>query len=728
MQMVCAPAELAVTQELTCYASAALGLSGLVADELRDLGASGVRVQAAGVAFRGSLRTAYRACLESRCASRILLQLARFPAPDANALYAGVRRLEWGAHLGADQTLAVHATGRNAALRHTGFAAQRVKDGVVDWFRDTEGRRPSVDLRQPDIRLHLHLDGRWATLSLDLSGEPLHRRGYRVGGAAAPLKETVAAGLLALLDWPKLAVKGWAFLDPMCGGGTLPIEAALMAAHRAPGLDRPRFGFEGWAGHEPALWAELRREAEARAEKGFESLPPIVGYEAERDTVRAALQAVERAGLRGRVHIERRELQGAEPPGGVGQGLIAVNPPYGERLGERGQLRLLYASLGARLRGRFPGWRAGVLTGDEELGACLGAEPAKRFPMRNGGLRCELLRFEPAPVGSEAPAASAPAVGAPHERTEGAEAFTSRLRKRAKHLGKWARRQGITCYRVYDADLPEYAVAVDRYEDHVHVQEYAPPKTVDPAAAAARLQDVLDVVPEVLGVDPAQVHLKVRRKQTGRGQYVKLGEGGTFHEVHEGGHRFLVNLTDYLDTGLFLDHRLVRARIGELAQGTRFLNLFAYTASATVYAGKAGARSTTSVDLSQTYLGWARRNLSLNGLSERRHRLVRADGLEFLLDAQETWDLIFVDPPTFSNSKALDHDFEVQRDHLQLLQAAGRRLSPRGRIVFSCNFRRFQLDREGLGEWSITDRSRAYLPEDFQRTPRIHQVFELERR
>lgn len=301
--------------------------------------------------------------------------------------------------------------------------------------------------------------------------------------------------------------------------------------------------------------------------------------------------------------------------------------------------------------------------------------------------------------------------------------FVDRLRKRARHLGRWARRQGIHCYRVYDADLPEYAVAVDRYEGFVHVQEYAPPRRVDPGQAARRLEEALAVVPEVLEVPREHVFVKIRRRQRGADQYERLGEGGAFHEVREGGHHFLVNLSDYLDTGLFLGQRLVRQLLAELAPGRRVLNLFGYTGSATVYAARAGARAVTTVDLSRTYLGWAERNLRLNGLDPARHPLVRADCLEWLPARRERWDLILLDPPTFSNSKRMQTTWDVQRDHATLILQAVDRLAPQGVLIFCTNRRNFRLDQDALADLPLEDLSRQTLPEDFRRRPQRHHCF-----
>ncbi len=729
------------------YVTVPLGMAGLLLDELEGMGLEGLSPDRAGVGFRGTLEQAYRVCLWSRLASRVLLCLARFPAPDADALYAGVQGIRWSEHLGPDNTMAVHATGRNAALRHTGFAARRVKDAVVDQLRQELGRRPSVDLRSPDLSLHLHLSGTWAELSLDLAGTALSRRGYRPRGVPAPLKENLAAALLLLAGWPEMVSERGGLVDPMCGSGTLPIEAAWMALDRAPGLDRARFGFHGWRSHDAAVWESLLAEAKERLHAargrleadGGRSLR-VVGYDADRGAIRAASEAVRAAGLEGLVHLERRELSSVEPPR-VSHGLLVTNPPYGERLGEVGELRLLYRGLGGLLSSRFAGWRAAVLTGSEQLAGSMGLSPARRDVLYNGGLRCELLCFDLSPGPAEGGCRGS-ATAAGEEVTQsrdsegspvsaplgpGAEGFAGRLRKRARHLSRWARRAGVHCYRLYDADLPDYAAAIDRYEWFVHVQEYAPPKTVDPARSAQRLADMMALVPQVLDVSPGRVFLKVRQRQRGRAQYVRLGSGGDFYPVREGGHRFLVNFTDYLDTGLFLDHRLVRRLVGELARGRRFLNLFGYTGTASVYAAKGGARSTTTVDLSNTYLGWTRRNFAQNGLDERRHELVRADCMTWLRGQRRRFDLILLDPPTFSNSKGLDRPFDVQRDHVDLIRLAVGCLAPDGVLVFSNNFRKFKLDREKLADLQVRDVTARTIDEDFRRSRNVHRCYLIER-
>jgi 23S rRNA (guanine2445-N2)-methyltransferase / 23S rRNA (guanine2069-N7)-methyltransferase len=714
------------------FATAPRGIESLLAEELRALGADEVSETVAGVAFSGSLETGYRVCLWSRLASRVLLSLAVFAAPSPEALYEGVRRIDWSDHLDAEGTLAVDANIARSAITHSRFAALKVKDALVDQFRERCGVRPSVDPRRPDLRLNLRLLRDEATLSLDLSGESLHRRGYREEGAKAPLKENLAAAILVRAGWPETAASGGALIDPMCGSGTLPLEGALMAADIAPGLLRAHFGFLSWKGHDRPLWENLRVEAQTRRDEGLKRLPPIAGFDADPGAIRAALANAQRAGLQEKVHFERKELAQLTAPAAAGKapGLVVVNPPYGERLGELTELGPLYACLGSRLKKHFAGWQAAVFTGNPGLGRQTGLRATKVYKLFNGAIPCQLLRFT---VEKEryygAKAAARPegtAVSA--ELSEGAQMFANRLRKNLKSIGRWARREGVSCYRLYDADMPEYALAVDRYEQWVHVQEYAPPAGVDPERADVRLREALSALSAVLEVPRERIFLKVRRRQKGRAQYERQDARGEFHEVSEGNCRFLVNFTDYLDTGLFLDHRPTRALLQEMAAGKRFLNLFAYTATASVHAAMGGARSTTSVDLSRTYLAWARKNFALNGFSDRCHEFIQADVRAWMSAEKRRFDLIFLDPPTFSNSKSMAGTFDVQRDHVELLGEAARLLAPGGTLVFSNNNRRFRMDAEALPELFCEEITPRTIPRDFERNPRIHNCWIIRRK
>lgn len=726
------------------FATAPLGIELLLADELAELGASEVSPGRAGVRFSGSLETAYTACLWSRLANRILLPLAHFPAPDPDALYAAVRDIAWEEHFEAHASFAVDFASSRSGITHTLYGAQRVKDAIVDRFRDACGSRPPVDLDRPEIRVNVYLDRDLATVSLDLSGDSLHKRGYRIEGGKAPLKENLAAALLRRAGWAEIAAQGGQFVDPMCGSGTLPIEAALMAGDCAPGLLRPRFGFLAWKRHDAGLWQRLVDAAYARREAGLKNLPAIVGYDLERAAIHIAFDNIERAGLRGLVHVERKAVGEIRPRSE--HGLLLANPPYGERLGDQASLEPLYAELGATLKEHFLGWKAGVFTGNPELAFKLGLRATRYHTLYNGALECRLFHFEIAPERFLQVREGGPLSEAQRQQRDllrkanavdiaagGAEMLANRLRKNLKNLGRWARQQGVSCYRLYDADLPEYAVAVDLYQGEalwVQVQEYEAPATVDPARAEQRLVEVLAAVPAVLEIPRAQMFLKVRRRQKGMAQYEKQAEAGRFFEVGEDGLRFWVNFEDYLDTGLFLDHRLTRHLLRELAPGRRFLNLFGYTGSATVYAVAGGAVASTTVDLSRTYLDWARRNLELNRLAGPRHDLVQADCLEWLETAvrgRQRYDLIFLDPPTFSASKRMRDTLDVQRDHVPLIRRCVSLLSADGVLLFSTNQRKFRLDIEALADLSVKDITRTTIPKDFERNARIHHCWRIGR-
>ena len=716
------------------FVSCPPGVADLTAAELRNCGATQTREFKLGVQAEGSLEVAYRACLWSRTASRVLLPLGTFPAATQEQLYEGISGIDWQQHISSKGTLAIDFGGASSGITHTHFGALKTKDAIVDQFRERTGERPSVQLEQPDVRIDVRLDRDYATLSLDLSGDSLHRRAYRARGVAAPLKENLAAAVLLRCGWPTIAEAGGDLVDPMCGSGTLPIEAAMMALDIAPGLLRSYFGFIRWLGHDRALWERLIQEARERREASSMKKVTLRGYDADATAVHAAIENVERAKLRGFVHIERRDLEQLTRQSEAATGLVVTNPPYGERIGEETQLQALYQTLGAKLREHFEGWKAAVLTGNPPLAKAVGINARRTHTLFNGRLECRLLRFDVTPgdyIGERKP----PDAAEIRERP-GAQMFANRLRKNLKAMQDWARRADVDCYRIYDADMPEYAFAIDQYSNGdgdrwVVVQEYAPPKTIEPRAARHRRNEALAVIPHELGLGEDRLFIRERRQQKDGTQYEKLDNEREYHIVREQPYRFAVNFTDYLDTGLFLDHRLTRRYVGELARGKRFLNLFAYTGSATVYAAGGGAASSTTVDMSRTYLEWAKRNLALNNLAGPQHGFVQADCLAWLQeqrDKSRRWDLMFIDPPTHSRSKRMEEDFDVQRDHVQLLTLAAQLLAPDGVIVFSNNYTRFRLDRDGLAAFEIEDIGRRTLPKDFERSPRIHACYVLRRR
>ncbi|WP_122573087.1 bifunctional 23S rRNA (guanine(2069)-N(7))-methyltransferase RlmK/23S rRNA (guanine(2445)-N(2))-methyltransferase RlmL [Pseudomonas viridiflava] len=734
------------------------GLEGLLAEEATALGLEDTREHTSAIRGSADMETAYRLCLWSRLANRVLLVLKRFPMKDAEDLYHGVLDVEWHDHLESDGTIAVEFSGHGSGIDNTHFGALKVKDAIVDKLRTPDGERPSVDKINPDLRVHLRLDRGEAILSLDLSGHSLHQRGYRLQQGAAPLKENLAAAILVRAGWPRIAAEGGALADPMCGVGTFLVEAGLIAADIAPNIKRERWGFSAWLGHVPALWRKLHDEALARAEAGL-AKPPlwIRGYEADPRLIQPARNNIERAGLSDWIKVYQGEVATFEPrPDQNQKGLVICNPPYGERLGDEASLLYLYQNLGERLRQSCLNWEAAVFTGAPDLGKRMGIRSHKQYSFWNGALPCKLLLIKvvpdqfvtgerrtseqrqierETPVETEVeverkfnkngnPIKPAPVVVEQPRLSEGGQMFANRLQKNLKLMGKWVRREGIDCYRVYDADMPEYSMAIDLYHDWVHVQEYAAPKSIDPEKASARLFDALAAIPQALNIDKSRVVIKRRERQSGTRQYERQSAQGQFLEVNEGGVKLLVNLTDYLDTGLFLDHRPMRMRIQREAAGKRFLNLFAYTATASVHAAKGGARSTTSVDLSRTYLDWARRNLSLNGFSDK-NRLEQSDVTVWLQACREEYDLIFIDPPTFSNSKRMEGVFDVQRDQVELIDLAMARLAPGGVLYFSNNFRKFVLD-ENLGQrYAVEEITAQTIDQDFARNSKIHRAWKI---
>jgi len=823
--------------DLSLFATVPRGLESLLAGELRDLGAARVKQVRAGVSFAGSLETAYRACLWSRVAGRVLLPVTNGPARDGEELYQTALAVDWSLHLSAAGTLAVDFAGVSDTIRDTRYGAVRVKDAIVDQFREATGGRPSVDPRAPDVRVNARLAGERVTISIDFSGQSLHRRGYRTDRVQveAPLKENLAAGVLLYAAWPRAAAAGGSLLDPLCGSGTLPIEAAFMAGDVAPGLIRadlattpqakaPPFGFLRWLGHDAALWKSIVTEARERRTAGLKRLAAarpgqlIRGSDRDAHAVKLARDCVANAGLHGLVAIEQADVDAAVPP--AAHGLVATNAPYGERLAETADAEAVYRRLGERLRTAFPRWDAAVLAGDRRQISALGLTAKRETDLRNGPLTCVLAYYEAgaAPTGSAAPRSAraavrsaapkaatpkaatpktatpeaaapdtgaagtgammepAPAAGpgmpaaapAPTKRRDaaaprtqpetgarhgmlggGAEYLANRLRKNQRRLARRLKRDGITCYRLYDADLPEYNLVVDVYGDRVHVQEYAAPPEIDPTKAERRLAEALEVVGAVLETPTDHVAIKQRRRQRGAAQYERRADRSALIPVTEDDLTYLVDLETYLDTGFFIDQRLTRRLVRRLAGGRRFLNLFAYTGAMTVNALAGGAPASTTVDLSATYLDWARRNLAANGFESvlevwprpdgsardaaapaAPNTLVQADCLRWVAEAGGQYDLIWLDPPTFSNSKRMGRaTFDVQRDHADLIRLTARRLlAPGGILLFATNLRNFRLERSELTGLDVKDISRTTLAFDCERGANRHHVVRIEHR
>ncbi len=737
------------------FATCPLGFEHLLADELTALGLSQVRPLQGQVAFAGELRDAYRACLWSRLASRVVLVLARGGAANADELYQTVADVPWEEHLSPTVTYAIDAHGTNAELRNTKFVSLRARDAINDRMLARTGTRPQASTVQPDLRLVVRVSRERATVGIDLAGEPLFRRGYeRQDGRRGParLRADYAAGLLAAGGWGELCHEGGAtLLAPLAGSETLAVEAALMAADAAPGLLRMRWGFEGWRGHDGDAWAALRAEAQ----ESMQASPQVTLLLA--DTQLGAQTGVRKALRAAGLQVEPRFATELD---GTASGVLLAADLSQVREHEMAAKADALTQISATLRQMPQGAPIEILTPDTVPDLVLG-KPSSAIRTMAGPQELTLRSYA-ADAGRDRMSATLPSGEQVDTLVAGSAQFASRLAKVYKQRRKWARREDVSCYRVYDADLPDYAVAIELYEGSetpgrwLQVSEYAAPKSVDPTLAQARLLDVMAIAPRVLDVKARDVFVHVRTKARGGSQYAdeaqperhekaRPGRGRPgkpalapgAHLVDEGGLTFEVNFSMRLDCGIFLDHRDTRAMLREMAKGTkgskRFLNLFAYTGTATCYAADGGAKHTTTVDLSRPSLDWARRNMQRNGFAGPEHEFVQADVLAWVSEQRHTknrWDLVFCDVPTFSNSSRMRKaSFDVQRDHAELLIGVSRLLTREGTCVFSCNLRNFKMDEAALAKAGVQveDITTQTIPEDFARNQRIHHCYLVRR-
>ena len=709
------------------FATTARGFEELLKSELTELGAQDAKVAQGGVHYWADDETLYRTLLWSRLSSRILLPIVQAKVFSDLDLYSAVVGVNWLDYFDEKVHFFVDFNGTNQEIRHTQFGAMRVKDGIVDYFERHGRARPNVDKEQPDIRIHAYLNRDDVVLSLDLSGDALHMRGYREDTGKAPLRETLAAAIVLRSGWQK----GTPLVDPMCGSGTLLIEAAQMEAQIAPQLYRLHWGFDFWQGHNQAAWEKVKEEAlalaeaEKQREKQRENLPHFYGFDLDHRVLQKAKQNAKNAGVAHLIQWQQGDVAAIKNPSPNVAGTVICNPPYGERLGTTPALIALYSVFGQRLKQQFAGWNASIFSGEPSLLDCLRLRSHRQFKAKNGPLDCVQKNYQIAERAEQSAGNALEFDRTSSVTPEVAVDFANRLQKNIKKIEKWAKQQGLDAYRLYDADLPEYNLAVDRYADHIVVQEYAAPKNIDENKARQRLLDAVNATLNVTGIETNKLILKVRQKQKGTNQYEKLANKGEYFYVNEYGAKLWVNLTDYLDTGLFLDHRLTRKMLGEMAQGKDFLNLFAYTGSATVHAALGKAKSTTTVDMSNTYLNWAEQNLLLNDIEGKQHKLIQADCLQWLEKCDRQFDLIFVDPPTFSNSKRMEDSWDVQRDHIKLMTNLKRILRPNGTIVFSNNKRGFKMDFAKLEELGLSavEISHKTLPLDFERNKQIHNCW-----
>jgi 23S rRNA (guanine2445-N2)-methyltransferase / 23S rRNA (guanine2069-N7)-methyltransferase len=714
------------------FASCPKGLEDLLFDELNSLSCSDLKKTVAGVYFSGEKETGYKAVLWSRFASRILFRISEFDAGDDISLYLGINSIAWEQMFDPVKTIAVDFSGTSDYIRNTLYGAQKVKDAIVDRFVKKGFMRPNVSVKEPDVRIAVHLGKKnRVSVSIDIYGASLHRRTYRASAGAAPLKENLAAAIVA-----RSRLDSTCYLDPMCGSGTLLIEAAMRLSDTAPGLLRKNIGFANLTLHDDDLWQKCLKEAEERSSRGIALLKEkkisFYGFDSDYRVIEAARTNADRAGLTDLMDFEPCELKNLKNPSPQSTFTVITNPPYGERLGNFTELLSLYSLLGSCLRQEFPGSSASVISSSAELLGCMRLKADREYHLFNGALACLLKTYRVYAETQNADGASETAGSGDFTRRElskNAEEFANRLRKNLKGLKKYIAKEKLESYRIYDADLPNYNAAIDVYADYAVIQEYQAPKSVPQHTARQRLLDMMQVTCSVLEFPGDHIIVKSRFHQRGKEQYQRLDEEGNMMVVHEYDIKYLVNLHDYLDTGLFSDHRLIRKLIGESVRDCDFLNLFAYTGTASVQAALGGAKSVCTVDMSRTYLNWAKENMRINNivLQEPKIRFVQADCLKWLDETEDMFDFIYVDPPTFSNSKRMEETFEVQRDHIKLLTRVKRLLNRGGTVLFTNNRKGFRLDKNGVEElgFCIRDVSRQTLCRDYESSSDQHNCWLL---
>ena len=719
------------------FAACAANQGDLVAEEARNAGSEDVRMTASGVEFEGSFRTGMSFCLNARVASRLLMAL--YIDEDTRSdeeLYESTLSLPWEEWITPEKTLKVTCTTQSCPwINNSHYAALRVKDGICDRMKEKfDGVRPDVDTENPDITFHVHVHGNEVRWYADFSGEALHMRGYRLPDQTdALLKEHLAAALILRSEWKKTLKDDnpGVFMDPFCGSGTIAIEAALMASCTAPGLIRKRpYAFERLPGFDQAEWDALKAEAAAARQKAIDERDiRIYASDVSKRAVRIAEEAARNAGVDGLIDFSVKDFTKfteADCPSAVGY--IVTDPPYGERM-KVDDLDRLYSGIGTVLQNVFKGWRATILTGASDQLSNIDMKPDRTNSLYNGGILCQAAHYI-IYTDEERNALIERAKEKKRQRLEaplsaGAQIIYDKLMKNLSELRPKMEAEGVTCYRIYDAEIPEYAASIDLYENKwINLSEYAAPDTVDPKVAEEHLNELVYATERATSVDIENIFIKERKSQKGKNQYTRLATKNRFNIVRENGLRLLVNFQDYLDTGLFLDHRPVRMMIQKMAEGKRFLNLFCYTGSATLNAIKGGAVSTVSVDASSTYLDWAIENLRINEYpTDIENFFYRDDVIDWLWATYDRYDLIFCDPPTFSNGKGRSSSFDVQRDQYQLIRAAAMHLAPGGILIFSTNFRRFKLDDEIREKYIVEDITEETIGDDFLASGNIHKCY-----
>jgi 23S rRNA (guanine2445-N2)-methyltransferase / 23S rRNA (guanine2069-N7)-methyltransferase len=729
---------------LTLFITGHKGFETLLFHELRQILKpcdSQLTKQYGGVEVIGDIENVYRVCLHSRLANRVFCQIKEFKVEDEDQLYQGIADIDWSEHFSARNTFAVSATLSRSNLDHSHYASLKIKDAIVDQFRDRFEARPTVERNQPDVHIHLNVHKNQAKLSLDLSGESLHKRGYRSEHAGAPLKEHLAASMIAHAGWHFDSAKTHRFIDPMCGSGTFAIEAAMIAANIPAGLDRDYFGFLNWNQHDSALWASCLQQAEDQVVNSVDTQIFACDYDA--NAIRIAKDNAERAGVEDLIEFTHQEIGVLDLPASTRPAIILCNPPYGERLQSEQGLASLYGDIGNSLKRLAPA-EVHIISANPDLLHRLRLSRYYKKTLRNGPIDCLLASFQitdadakPAVIVARQPVI-AESAGLKDYQQESITPLLNRLQKNAKHLRRWAKRSEVSCYRVYDADLPEFSFALDVYQSEVnpavfwyHLQEYQAPKIIEEKKAEARIELAKQAVKQVFEIDDTHLYCKTKKRQRGKQQHQKQDTQGELFQVREGAASLLINLSDYLDSGLFLDHRLTRNIVLGYAKNKSVLNLFCYTGSAGVQAALGDAKQVVNVDMSSTYLKWAEENFEINQLvDDARYQFLRADVVELLnnpgrYDINQKFDLILLDPPSFSNSSKMIESLDILRDHEELVEKSMALLEQDGLLVLFTSKKGFKVSPIVAEKFELKEITADTIPEDFKRRPGIHKCWEI---
>lgn len=708
-------------------ASCAFGLEAIVARELQARELT-TRISGPGqIEFDGDWQEVAQTNLWLRSADRVSILICEFACEDFDCLFETAKQQDWQRWISPDGVIHVTGSSVKSQLSSVPAVQRTVKKAIVEGLL----KHPSITSLPETgakFRIHVGLRDNVVRLTLDTTGPSLHKRGYREIATRAPLKETLAAALVQLSFWQP----GRPMIDPFCGGGTILIEAAMQGRNMAPGLQRS-FSSEHWPHFPGTAWEVARQQATDAKKK--EGLPVrLIGKDIHGGALSLARRNAVAAGVDADIHFQIGDFSDLTSQKEFG--VIITNPPYGERLDQE-ELRQLYESVPYVLRG-LPTWSHYIFTSYPKFETLIGKHADRRRKLYNGRIECTYYQFHgpkpgqnrvvpttsPREEDSQSVPPAKPVFGG---NTQGfqqqVEIFANRLTKRARHLRRWPTKRGITCYRLYERDIPEIPLVIDKYEESLHIVEFERPHDRDIAQHADWLETMAATAAEALNVNTKHVHVKSRLRQRGLQQHEKVNNALHEMAVREGGLQFLVNLSDYTDTGLFLDHRSARSMIREMSAGKRVLNLFAYTGAFSVYAADGDAAQVTTVDWSNTYVEWAKRNFKLNGfVNDKKYRFARADARNYVttLPSDVEFDLIVCDPPTFSNSKRTEDTWDVQRHHAGLINSLLTRLTPDGVILFSSNFRRLKLESDQLHGAVTREITKRTLPEEY-RNQRIHR-------